>query len=142
MNHVGSSVNLHIVVDGKILLMRRISQRWMDGKLQIPGGHVDEGESPLVAVLREANEELGLTITSKDVEHLATVVVREDGSEYFALQFRLLQPERFTFQIIETEKCSELIWAHTSSLPADIIPLFKTIIEQTGSSQRYIELGY
>lgn len=143
MNHVGSSVNLHIVVNGKILLLRRISQRWMHGKLQIPGGHVDEGESPMQAVLREAHEELGIKAGPADVTLASTVAVREGEAEYFALQFRLINPEKFTFRIMEPQKCSELIWADIHKLPDDTIDLFRIIIDQAQlNGQTYIEMGY
>lgn len=143
MNHVGSSVNLCIVKDGKILMMRRISKRWMDGKLQIPGGHTEQSESPLQAVLREANEELGITIGPDDVELIATVAVKDGDNEYFALEFQLLNPERFEFRIVETEKCSELVWADTNNLPEDTIELFEQVIRQSFiESKRYIEVGY
>ena len=143
MNHVGSSVNLYVVRDGKILLMRRISQRWMDGKLQIPGGHVEPGESPLVAVLREAQEELGIKISSNDVTHVATLAVKDKNGEYFALQFQLTTPDRFTFQITEPHKCSELVWADIHNLPDDTIAIFKSAIKQSLlEHQSYVEVGY
>lgn len=143
MNHVGSSVNLCIVNNNKILMMRRISKRWMDGKLQVPGGHTEQSESPLQAVLREANEELGITIGPDDVELIATVAVKDDDNEYFALAFQLLKPARFQFRIVETEKCSELVWVDVNNLPADTIELFQQVIHQNLiENKQYIEVGY
>jgi len=143
MNHVGSSVNLHVVKDGKILLMRRISQRWMDGKLQIPGGHTELGESPLAAVLREANEELGVVITPEHVRHAATVAVNDGANEYFAIQFQLLYPEAYEYKIMEPQKCSELVWGDIENLPDDTIDLFRHVIKQgLIGQQTYIEVGY
>ncbi len=143
MNQVGSSVNLCIVKYGKILLMRRISERWMDGKLQIPGGHTEHGESPLKAVLREAHEELGITPSREEVKLIATVMVKDGDTEYFALQFQLLNPEKFECKIMETEKCSELVWADITNLPEDTIELFQgSITRSLIEGQSYIECGY
>lgn len=142
MNHVGSSVNLQIIKDGKILLLRRISQKWADGKLQIPGGHTEPGESPLAAVLREAHEELGVAIAAEDIKHAATVVVKDGDNEYFAIQFRLLQPDAYDYKIMEPHKCSELVWADTADLPEDTIELFRTIVAQELAGSSYIEIGY
>lgn len=142
MNHVGSSVNLQVVKDGKILLLRRISQRWMDGKLQIPGGHTESGESPLAAVLREAAEELGLQLMPTDVKHVATVAVRDGDNEYFALQFQLLRPHDYDYKIMEPQKCSELVWADVTALPADTIDLFRTVIAGCVAGESYIQIGY
>lgn len=142
MNHVGSSVNLHVMKDGKILLLRRISEKWMHGQLQIPGGKTEPGESPLEAVLREAKEELGINITAQNVEHIATVAVKDGNNEYFAVQFTLLDPEQYEFRIMEPHKCSELVWADMAAMPEDTIELFKTIITQTTAGESYIQIGY
>jgi len=143
MNHVGSSVNLCAVQEGKILLLRRISQRWADGQLQIPGGKTEPGESPLAAVLRESHEELGIEIGPDDIRYIATVAVRDGDNEYFALQFQLLHPEKFKFHIMEPQKCSELVWANINNLPEDTIDPFKDVIAQTLVKGRpYIQVGY
>jgi len=143
MNHVGSSINLCIVKDNKILLMRRISQRWMNGKLQIPGGHTEQGESPAQALIREAKEELGIEISPNDINLLATVAVKDSENEYFALEFQLNDPERFEFHIMEPNKCSELVWADINNLPDDTIDLFRRAIQQSLiEHQSYIEVGY
>lgn len=132
-----------IVKGDKILLLRRISQKWMDGKLQIPGGKTEPGESPLAAVSREAREELGIQISPDDVRHIATVAVRDGNNEYFALQFQLISPDKFEFRIMEPQKCSELVWAPIDSLPEDTIDLFRhTIARSLAGGQTYIEVGY
>lgn len=143
MNNVGSSVNLCVVNEGKILLLRRISQRWMNRKLQIPGGHTEQGESPLAAVLREANEEIGISVDPSDVRHIATVAVRDGDNEYFAIQFQLINPEKFEFRIMEPQKCSEMLWAEIVNLPVDTIDLFRFVItESLIENKSYIQVGY
>jgi 8-oxo-dGTP diphosphatase len=142
MNHVGSSVNLLVIKDGKLLLARRISQKWMDGKLQIPGGKTEAGESPLAAVLREAKEELGIDIPAEGVRHELTAAVKDGDNEYFALEFRLLNPEDYTFIITEPHKCGELVWVDLANLPEDTIGIFKTIARGINAGQGYMQIGY
>ena len=49
-----------IVIDGdKILLIKRGKEPWK-GMLAFPGGFVEQGEDPEVAVIRELKEECGL----------------------------------------------------------------------------------
>lgn len=45
--------------------------RW-DGKIGFPGGMVEEGETPLVAAIREAKEEIGLELTEDQLEFVVT----------------------------------------------------------------------
>jgi 8-oxo-dGTP pyrophosphatase MutT (NUDIX family) len=48
------------VEPGLLLTVRREHLRTHAGQIAFPGGRVDPGEDPVVAALREANEELGL----------------------------------------------------------------------------------
>ena len=48
-----------------MLLGHRSPQReWYPDVWDFPGGHVEEGESPAQALVRELHEELGITVTA------------------------------------------------------------------------------
>jgi 8-oxo-dGTP pyrophosphatase MutT (NUDIX family) len=49
--------------DRRILLMRRTGSIDAEGLLALPAGHVDLGETPTESLIRELNEELGITLT-------------------------------------------------------------------------------
>lgn len=51
-----------VIWDGKLLLQRKSAGRFGEGKWNGPGGKVQEGETPLQCVIREVQEETGLTI--------------------------------------------------------------------------------
>lgn len=54
--------------DPALLLTRRAADmRQHPGQWALPGGRIDEGESPEQAALRELHEEVGLTIGERDV---------------------------------------------------------------------------
>ena len=56
-----SGANVILVKDGKILLLlRRLG--WKTGYWGPPGGHIDPGETPKQAAVRETFEEAGLRI--------------------------------------------------------------------------------
>lgn len=46
--------------EGRILLLERANTGWMDGSYGLPSGHVESGEMPSEAMLREALEEVGV----------------------------------------------------------------------------------
>ena len=59
------TVSFILIHDGKILVERRRKDRVNDpGAVVVPGGHVDPGETPLMAVKRELLEELGVECDS------------------------------------------------------------------------------
>ena len=54
--------------DGEVLLCHRASNRaWYPNVWDLPGGHVDDGESPRAALVRELAEELGVEISEADI---------------------------------------------------------------------------
>lgn len=46
--------------DGRVLLQKRSPHRTMPGLWEFPGGKVERGETPEVALIRELKEELGI----------------------------------------------------------------------------------
>jgi len=73
--------------DGEVLLVRAASPHDGHEIWWLPGGGVDWGESPEVALVREFNEETGLTVTSS---HLYCVLddqrVRNNGDHVHTLR--------------------------------------------------------
>jgi 8-oxo-dGTP diphosphatase len=52
---------------GEILLQKRPDDSQMGGLWEFPGGKVDAGESPEIALVRELEEELGLIVDVRDL---------------------------------------------------------------------------
>lgn len=52
-----------LVEDGKVLLCHRSADRaWYPDVWDFPGGHIEDGETPSTALVRELHEELGISI--------------------------------------------------------------------------------
>lgn len=46
-----------------LLGKRSIAKRWAPGAWDLPGGHIEAGEDPGAALIREMREELGIRVT-------------------------------------------------------------------------------
>jgi 8-oxo-dGTP diphosphatase len=63
-----------VMRDGKVLVVRRVADDWPGGQYELPGGGVDDGEAFAHCVVREVQEETGLTVTR--------IVGMVDGFDY------------------------------------------------------------
>ena len=125
-----SSIYLIIRNDKQqILLQRRRGTKLWPGFLALPAGHIDSGENAYEAAIREAKEELGITIKTEDI--IDTFVVNRKNKSlpsYYDVYFEISK-YLGNISIMEPEKCSELVWADIENLPDDIIDFEKEAID-------------
>jgi 8-oxo-dGTP diphosphatase len=74
-----------IAPDGLILLHQRKLGGAMGGLWEFPGGKVEEGESPDLALVRELEEELGIAVAADDLDYLAQA--SEPGNPHVILLY-------------------------------------------------------
>lgn len=143
MTHlVAPSVNVFVLSGSKVLLGRRANTGWMDGSLCPPGGHVEKGETPVIAAIREIHEELGVTVEPDDLEFICVAARNTSPTEYVAYEFAI-RDKNYEFVNAEPDKCSELAWVDIHNLPDDIIDHFRQIIEEgVLAGKPYLEIGY
>ena len=137
------TVNVFITNGSKLLLGRRANTGWMDGYLCPPGGHIEAGETPVVAALREIKEELGVAIKPEDLTFACVAVRNTQAGETVAFEF-IIRDKQYDYTNAEPEKCSELVWVDLANLDSyDIVDQFKQIIERGIIKQQpYLEIGY
>ena len=63
-----------IIEDEKILLIKKVTGPY-DGKLDLPGGTIEFGETPSTALKRELLEEVGIEITKYEIFEANSVLV-------------------------------------------------------------------
>ena len=59
---------VYIMYNDEVLMFKRSeTKKKFPGFWSIPGGHIDEGEDPLVAAIREVKEETGIDVTPNNL---------------------------------------------------------------------------
>ena len=122
-----SAVHLVLLDDNKILIQKRKGSKLWPGFYALPAGHIDEGENQYEALVREAKEELNIVLEPKDILKEYVVLRRN----HFKIDGKLLEPyidyyfeiTKYTGipEILEKDKCEELIWCNINDLPEPFI---------------------
>lgn len=75
--------------ENKILLLERSPHKFQGNTWGVPGGKLDEGETPVQAVIREVFEEVGIEIQEDDLQEMDIFYVRRPPSDYIFHRFRV-----------------------------------------------------
>ncbi len=111
----------------EILLQLRQNTGYMDNMYDFAcSGHVDKGESYTQALIREAKEEIGISINENDLVFLA--VNHNYQADHVQLFFSTKSYEGEPI-ICESDECGGLLWSDTDNLPSNIIPYVKNVIK-------------
>ncbi len=106
-----------LIKDNKILAeRRRLTKKVVPGKVAIPGGHMEKGENPKDALLRELNEEV--RIIPDKVKFVCTLLHKSE--EFRKLNYFAIESWKGEIQNNEAE---ELIWIplkETNKLDLDV----------------------
>ena len=130
---------LCLIKDGdRVLLQNRVKKDWQGYTL--PGGHVEPGESFVDAVVREMQEETGLTIEKPKLVGIKQFPI--DGGRYIVLLFEATQ---FTGKVVSSEE-GEMTWidrAELANIPAvdDLTELLKIFDDPELTEFQYIVDG-
>lgn len=134
------SVNLVVKQDNKICLMRRYNTGWNDGMYALMGGHVEDGENPIEAAVREASEELGIKVSKTDLKNVLTMAVNPD---HIYLYF---QCDKYDGVVTnkEPDQCDDVRFFDENSLPENIIGADKKALDLiiNGQGEKYTSYGY
>lgn len=116
--------------DGRVLIAQRPPGKAMAGLWEFPGGKLEPGESPEDALIRELDEELGVTTRAAC---LAPLTFASHAYDDFHLLMPLFVCRRF-WGVPEAREHSALKWVRPRDLrgvampPADE-PLIATLID-------------
>ncbi|MEO7679414.1 MAG: (deoxy)nucleoside triphosphate pyrophosphohydrolase [Sphingomonas sp.] len=107
---------------GQVRVQRRAAGKTMAGLWEFPGGKVEAGESPEVALVRELSEELGILVAAEDLVPLTFASRPLDGRHLLLL---LYECRAWRHQPAALD-ADELLWCRPDALrslempPADL----------------------
>ena len=126
--------------ENQILLARRYNTGYRDGEYSVPAGHLDGNETVIAAGIREANEEIGVTLNANDMT-FSSVMHRIEGDE--RVDF-FVQVHHWDGEIVnaEPEKCDDLRWVNMDELPENIIPYVQRALANHLNGVSFDEFGW
>ena len=104
--------------DGRVLICKRPEGKALAGLWEFPGGKVEPGEGPEAALIREMDEELGITITASC---LAPFVFASHSYETFHLLMPLYLCRRWEGVVVAKEHAA-LAWVKPNALSTYAMP--------------------
>lgn len=127
--------------DDQVLLMKRQNTGFRDGMYSLVAGHVDEGENFRQAMVREAEEEIGVEIEMNDLETASIMHRKSEGEVYVDIFFKIDNWEGDPTNE-EPEKCAEIRWVQKDNLPEKTIDYVGEVIDEMDDGLEYQEVGW
>jgi 8-oxo-dGTP diphosphatase len=108
-----------LMKEGKVLLGLRQNTGYADGMWSLPAGHVEEGEPASAAMLREAEEEIGVRL---DPQSLKAIHIMHRQSNRFNIDiFFTCSHWEGEIENREPQKCVRLSFFPLDALPENLI---------------------
>ncbi len=121
-------VHLLLLRSGQILLGQRQNTGFEDGQFHLPAGHLEEGETVVEALIREAREELGIIIRQEQVNFVHIMHYKVNTGR--TALFFAVQKWEGEVQNVDEEKCKVLQWFDLSNLPENMVSYAKQAIQK------------
>ena len=120
---------------GNVLVQNRNSKDWPG--VTFPGGHVEPGESFVQSVIREVQEETGLTIENPRLCGIKQFQT-DDGARYVVLLYRT---ETFS-GVLKSSDEGEVFWIKKDGLAAHALPVDFLPMDEVFETEKLTECYY
>ena len=138
----GAFVSLILKRGSEVLLIRRFNTGCEDGMYGCAGGGLEAHEPVTQAVVREAEEELGIKLNKEALKTVHVVHRRNDlGQEMVGFFIEAFQWQGEP-RNMEPHKCDDLQWFNINALPDNCQPTFKHVVAMLKNDVFFSEMGW
>lgn len=127
MDQINVGAGVIIWKEDKVLLGKRLSAHGTD-HWSFPGGHVEFGETPEAAAVREVREETNLVVAKVEKFHFTNDMF-DSGKQYITL-FYVAAEWTGELKNMEPEKCEGWEWVSPEELPEPLFQPIKTLLTE------------
>ncbi len=137
---VTGDVHLLLLDGDRVLFGRRENTGYEDGAYHVPSGHLEADESVVQALIREAKEEVGVSIKPEHVK-FSHVMHNSSSGGRVAFFFTVCEWEGEPDNR-EPEKCSELRWFPLNALPDHMIDYCRMALANVAAGSAFSVYGW
>lgn len=143
-NKAVPAVYLILRRDNEILLMQRAGSGYYDGWYSLPAGHVEYREAPVDALIRECEEEIGVTLSRKELKfaHLLYREAYDETGDRTDMFFVSNDGHKYEPRNMEPDKCSDLRWVKVDELPENMVQNVRSALDKALAGELYSEMDY
>ncbi len=135
------TVQLLLIQNDQILLMKRKNTGYEDGKYGSIGGHLEKNEDFQSSLLREVKEEININLKKEDLKFICMIHKKGITDNYVNIFFTCSEYSG-NIKNNEINKCAELKWFKLNDLPPNIIEIEKKAIQNLHNTKPLIEYGW
>ncbi len=134
------AVHLFLIRNAHILLLRRYNTGYADGQYSVIAGHLDGNEEIRTAMIREAKEEAGISLSPQDLQVVGVMHRKADDER---IDFFLVATS-WDGEIVNAEphKCDKLAWYALDALPENVVPYVRQAINNYQQGNWFDSFGW
>ena len=136
-------VNLILEREGKILMIYRQNTKVYNNAYALPAGKVEKGESLKQNIIREAKEEIGITLHPDNITLAVTLWAdyKNEAGEHIEDVGFFFKATKFEGEPINAEphKHGYVKWIPLNEIPENTLPFTKVALDAYRQGREYVE---
>jgi 8-oxo-dGTP pyrophosphatase MutT (NUDIX family) len=127
--------------DGAFVALRRVNTGVMDGHFSVPAGAVEAGETLLEAAVREAREEVGVSLEPGSLRLAHTMHCRTLGEAWLGHVF-VADDWAGEPALMEPDRHADLRMASPAVMPEPFVPYVRAALEGIERGEAFSAWGF